>query len=359
MQIRDSKFESAIGNLEFAAICLLCLLCLLTACTIPGSVRPTVKIGLVAPFEGRYRYIGYDVFPAVRLALREANAAGGVGGVAVELVAYDDGADPQMAAEQAHKLAVDADVVAALGHWRWSTSAAALPVYAGEGLPLLAPALLEPLPAGGEMVVEWGVDARLLAAAMLDRAGAAVLVDDGSVLGDVLQQVAAERGVTLRPVVAADVAQQASGASTVLCSAAPVACGQALAALRADGWGGQFLGGPELAAADFAAVAGAAAAETLLVTPWPPAEEVPGADEFAAAYVEVSGGPPPGPLARPAYEATRLLLAALQADVEAHGAPSRAGVAAALTALRDGQAVEEVTLYWYRLGRDGRWTEIE
>ena len=60
-------------------------------------VRPTVKIGLVAPFEGRYRYVGYDVFYAVRLALQEVNAAGGVGGYHVELVAYDDGADPAMA----------------------------------------------------------------------------------------------------------------------------------------------------------------------------------------------------------------------------------------------------------------------
>ncbi|HIE37729.1 MAG TPA: hypothetical protein EYP77_01440, partial [Anaerolineae bacterium] len=47
-----------------------CCLLLLTACQVPGVVHPTVKIGLVAPFEGRYRYVGYDLFPAVRLALR-------------------------------------------------------------------------------------------------------------------------------------------------------------------------------------------------------------------------------------------------------------------------------------------------
>src|SRR5437773_8430394 len=58
-------------------------LLLLPAC-VPVT-RPIVKIGLVAPFEGRYRDVGYEVIYAVRLAVREANASGGVAGFAVEL----------------------------------------------------------------------------------------------------------------------------------------------------------------------------------------------------------------------------------------------------------------------------------
>ncbi len=86
----------------------LCLLLLLAACRASGATRPTVKIGLVAPFEGRYRYVGYGLFAAVRLALREANAAGGGGTppYSVELVAYDDGADPEMARQQGGEMAV-------------------------------------------------------------------------------------------------------------------------------------------------------------------------------------------------------------------------------------------------------------
>ena len=126
----------------YCVLRIVCCVILLTACQFPGSVRPTVKIGLVAPFEGRYRYFGYDVIYAVRLALREANAAGGVAGHYVELVAYDDGADPAQAIEQARKLAVDPAVVAAIGHFREDTTSAALSVYAEVGIPLLAPAVL-------------------------------------------------------------------------------------------------------------------------------------------------------------------------------------------------------------------------
>ena len=47
------------------------LLLLLLGC---ASVRPVIKIGLVAPFEGRDRAIGYDAVYAARLAVRQANA---------------------------------------------------------------------------------------------------------------------------------------------------------------------------------------------------------------------------------------------------------------------------------------------
>lgn len=102
--------------------------------------RPSVKIGLVAPFEGRYRSVGYEVIYAVRLAVREANAAGGVAGYSVELVALDDAGDPAQAVEQAHKLATDPQVVGALGHWLEATTLAAAPAYAAADIPLLATA---------------------------------------------------------------------------------------------------------------------------------------------------------------------------------------------------------------------------
>lgn len=108
---------------------------LLAAC---ASVDPVVKIGLVAPFEGRHRAIGYDAIYAARLAIREANAGGGIGSYRVALVALDDGGDPALAAQTAAALAVDAGVVAVVGHYLPGTTAAAAEVYARHGLPLLA-----------------------------------------------------------------------------------------------------------------------------------------------------------------------------------------------------------------------------
>src|SRR5688572_12765648 len=73
------------------ALCLVALspLALCLAACVP-TTQPMIKIGLVAPFEGRYRDVGYEVVYAVRLAVREANARGGVAGHVVELIALDD-----------------------------------------------------------------------------------------------------------------------------------------------------------------------------------------------------------------------------------------------------------------------------
>ncbi|MHB1319408.1 MAG: ABC transporter substrate-binding protein, partial [Anaerolineae bacterium] len=97
----------------------------------------TVKIGLVAPFEGAFRSIGYDAIYAARLAVREINAAGGIDGWAVELVAYDDRGEVDLAERTAGNLVFDRDVVAVIGHYRPNTSSAASPVYADAGMPLL------------------------------------------------------------------------------------------------------------------------------------------------------------------------------------------------------------------------------
>jgi len=107
----------------------------LAACTV---AKPVIKIGLVAPFEGRYRDVGYEVIYAVRLAVREANARGGVAGHMVELVALDDGGDADVAITQAQKMALDPQVMAVIGHWLDATTEAAAPAYVAANVPLLS-----------------------------------------------------------------------------------------------------------------------------------------------------------------------------------------------------------------------------
>jgi ABC-type branched-subunit amino acid transport system substrate-binding protein len=136
---------------------LLCAL-LLSACT--RAIPPrTVKIALVAPFEGRSRQIGYDAFPALRLAVRDAITRGPVNGVQVEFVAYNDNADPQMARRVASNVAADPDVVAVIGHLEFSTTLAALDVYRAVGLPLLVPHLAPEVVPAGALVFRMGPSA--------------------------------------------------------------------------------------------------------------------------------------------------------------------------------------------------------
>lgn len=97
-----------------------------------------VKIGLVAPFEGRHRPVGYDVIYSARLAIREANAAGGIGDYRVALVALDDFGDPEIASETAASLVIDPGIVAVAGHWLPETTAAAEPLYRAGNLSLVA-----------------------------------------------------------------------------------------------------------------------------------------------------------------------------------------------------------------------------
>ncbi len=115
-----------------------CALSVLTTACYSSSVH-IVKIGLVAPFEGRYRELGYDVIHAIRLAINEINSRDNHG-ASFALVAFDDGANPELAREQANKIATDPDVVAVLGHWIPETTISAAPIYSSEGIPFLATA---------------------------------------------------------------------------------------------------------------------------------------------------------------------------------------------------------------------------
>ncbi len=113
----------------------LILMSLLAGCQ---RVDPVVKVGLVAPFEGRHRAVGYDALYSARLAVRDLNAAGGIGGTRVSLVALDDSGNPEFASATADSLIFDPDIVAVVGHWLPETTAVAESQYAEAGLLFLA-----------------------------------------------------------------------------------------------------------------------------------------------------------------------------------------------------------------------------
>ena len=138
--------QSAVNGL------LLCSLfsgyCSLVACAPISLTRPVTKLGLVAPFEGQQRAVGYEALYAVKLALRERNAAGGVAGWLVELVALnesgsldqsgslDHNASADQASRQARALAVDADVTTAIALTSAAEQARVQSQYAQVGLPI-------------------------------------------------------------------------------------------------------------------------------------------------------------------------------------------------------------------------------
>ncbi len=77
-----------------------------------AAPAPIQRLALLAPFEGRYREIGYNALYAARLAWQD------FGSLTVELLPLDDGGTPASAAERARGLARDplVKVVIALGY---------------------------------------------------------------------------------------------------------------------------------------------------------------------------------------------------------------------------------------------------
>jgi branched-chain amino acid transport system substrate-binding protein len=138
----------------------------------PGDAAPVTKIGVIAPFEGTGRPLGYAVLPGIEAAVEEANASGDLGRYRVLVVAFNDDLDAPTAAAQARALALDADVLGVVGPWTVETTAAAKPILAEAGLPALAAADV-PIPSAGE---KWG-DAALAEGAALARQDARLLLD--------------------------------------------------------------------------------------------------------------------------------------------------------------------------------------
>ncbi|MGF1504319.1 MAG: ABC transporter substrate-binding protein [Anaerolineae bacterium] len=120
----------------------LAVLALLWCSACQPEPQPTViRIGFVAPFEGRYREIGTDVITAARIATRDWAAWADPTLPRFVITAYDDLGDPELAVEQARKIAADPAVAVVIGHWRDETTQAALPLY--EDLPVVTFSPLE------------------------------------------------------------------------------------------------------------------------------------------------------------------------------------------------------------------------
>jgi len=333
---------SPAGTIEKALLYLTLagLLCL--GCT-PLQTPHILKIGIAAPFEGRYRDIGYDAIYAARLAVREINTAGGVGGNRLELVAYDDRGELELAARVAGNLATDPDVVAVIGHYRPETSAVAGSVYAQAGLPYVV--------VGG-----WGPNngmARTLTAPP-DAWAQAVkeLVGDGPAVpgsflgaGDLGQALAMRGWLPVEP-------EGPITSLPVVSLLAPVESAEWLTAQRRAGWTGQLLGDADLASPAFGRVAAAEAAGAYAVTPYPFPQDLAGLSSWIESYLSM--GPhvaPPGPYALPTYEAVYFIAEAIAtASRERGGGADREAVGRALTSVAREGLLGEI-----RWDADGYW----
>jgi branched-chain amino acid transport system substrate-binding protein len=335
--------------------------------------QPTVKIGLVAPFEGLFRPVGYEALYAVKLAIAQRNEQGGVGGYLVELVALNDDQDPESAAQQAGEMAVDPDVVGVIGHFGEETTVAALPVYEEEGVTLVVPASTSTAVTGdGQGVFRLVADNCTVGTAAARYAAGELAVQDVVATGgseDLLRcftVVMEESGATVHRMAEVKGGQLISllgeqGADLLLFGGEALEGAELLVELRGSGSEVPVLGGNGLNSPQLVQVAGDAAEGVTYVGITPPLED----ERFAEAYETLSGGAP-GPYAPLYYDAAGLLLDALERCIAREGRPSREGVMAVLAETEgyeglmgrvsfheDGQA-QQPAVYVYRIV-DGRY----
>ena len=292
-----------------------------------GSTRPVVKIGLIAPFEELYRDDGYEVLNAVKLAVQERNAAGGVAGRDVALVALNDNARPDEARQQAAKLAVDADVLGVIGPVK-AGSAAAGPALTERGLPWIALTELAPDELAGGIGL--ALSPETLGAAAVARLSAQPGVDSVALLSDWPEARAGAEatGVTVRSLPLASAGQLASSAGQGVAWLGDAEEGARLAA--ALGLQATMIGGSEVGSHMFAGRAGSNAAAVSWLSIAPDGDKTP--QSFVAAYRALAGADP-GPQAVLAYDAANLLLDAMELAGSDGGEFDRAAVQQALLKL--------------------------
>jgi branched-chain amino acid transport system substrate-binding protein len=349
-----------------------CGLCLVAGCLPPLYAQPTVKIGLVASFEGLFRPLGYDALNAVKLAIAERNERGGVEGYLVELVALNDDQDPESAVQRAREMAVDPDVMGVIGHFGEETTVAALPVYDEEGLALVVPASTSTPATGGRGIFQLAADdCRIGKVAARYAAGEmavqhVVAFGGGEELLRCFTEVIEESGATVHQVPEGERARLLSSLEEespdlLFFGGEALAGAELLVELRGSGADVPVLGGNGLNRPQLVQVAGDAAEGVTYVGITPPL----GDERFTEAYQALSGGPP-GPYAALYYDAAGLLLDALERCIALEGKPSRDGLMAALAETEDYQGLtgpisfdadgqaQHATVYVYKIV-DGRY----
>lgn len=109
----------------------------------------TVRIGFAGQLEGLTSDLGVQGRNGAQLAVEHLNAAGGVAGRRLELVAEHDGSTPETARAAVTRL-LARNVQAGVGHMTSGQTVAALPLWEAAGVPLISPTTSTPALEGKE-----------------------------------------------------------------------------------------------------------------------------------------------------------------------------------------------------------------
>lgn len=326
------------------------LMLLAGATAMSAMAADTVKIGLSAPLTGDWAEYGADFKRSCELVFDKVNAAGGVHGKQLVLVVEDSRGDPKEAVLIAEKFVADPEIIAEIGDFSSSCCMAAAPVYEGAQMVQLSPtsshndftkkgefmfrvvatqAQEGPFNArwavndlGKKKIAtiyinnDWGVNANEYFVKAAKGLGAEILTEEGFVPGEkdftaILSKVKRmEPELIYLPIFYADAAALMNQAQRMRINAAYLS-NSSLFNDKTIELGGEAVNGIHLPVNYF------------------PSDPRPAAQEFLKAY-EGKHGASPNQFAALAYDAAKLMVAAL----EAAGVDDRAKVREGLVGLK-------------------------
>ncbi len=244
----------------------------------------------------------------MKLALQESNRKGGLHNYQVELVALNDFDEPAEAKVQAQALVADPDVLGVVGHLSSATTQAALPVYQKANLAVSVPwttaATEQNDPENGVVRV------------------AASESDTSARLEDVIRTDGYDK---IARIVNGSLAQLSNDIQAIELDTDSVTAGEIMLALAQTDISLPVFGQANVGSPQLVQVARATANGLTFVSPGPAPTDVD-ADAFIEAYQALAGFPP-GPRAVLTYDATYVLLDAIeQALQQSDSVPTRAEV---------------------------------
>lgn len=344
----------------------------LASCGPAKPVPETVKIGLVAPFEGPGYEEGYKILFAVKLALGEWNAKGGPGGYQVELIAYDEREEGL----EARKLALDPQIVGVLGHLNSDSLLVGAFDYQEAGLAVIP---FGTLPEETKERAYKGIFPFSPSESTLGRATALFFKELGK------KRPAAIGGPTRhdRKVMEGFLEEAAANEMNVVLNVSLPEEGRYEEVLDSFRLARPdivfFVGSPNMATAlwkevhkrgtpflfssqrdpsDFLSMAGTLAQGVYYISTSPPLPHPPPWAEFEGSY-GAKWGVRPSPWAGLAYDGANILMEAIKVSVAEEGRPSRAGVLRALEVMKEYPGVSgtltlngetrKPRIYFYRL----------
>ncbi len=316
-----------------------------------SSFAETVKIGFNVPLTGFAAADGKSALTGAQLAVEQANANGGIKGVKIELVYYDDQASPKNSVPVANKLIEkDKVVVGISGSYSGATRAAA-GVYQKAGVPYISAYAVHPdITRTGNYVfrtsfvgeVQGRAGAKLIGG-MLGKKRVVIITlknDFGKSLAAGFKEKAGAYGIKVvneyeysikdrqfGPIVAK---VKADKPTAIYASGYFFTAGPLVSQLRAAGIKAVIVGQEGYDSEKFIKIAGKASEGVIITTSLDRDSKSPETRNFIAAFEKKSGGVKADMVAASAHTAVKVMVAAMRQA----GATDRAAIRDAIAKIK-------------------------